>query len=133
MKNTERLFYDDEFDALSTAIGNSGKPFKLVAGAMFPDMKPESAYSRLKQCISPTGDQRLTFGQAIRLMNFLECYEPLQYLCDETLHARPARVAPEDQAVELIETIKSAGETMERAMQRLEALKRTAGELRRVA
>jgi hypothetical protein len=41
-----KLFYDDEFDAIATAIGNSGKPFKLVAAHIFPDMKPESAYAR---------------------------------------------------------------------------------------
>jgi len=63
-----KLFFDDEFDAIACAIGNSGKPFKLVAAHMFPDMKPESAYSRLKACCSPAGDQRLTFGQVVRLM-----------------------------------------------------------------
>ena len=41
-----KLFYDDEFDAIATAIGDSGKPFKLVAGHLFPDMKPESAYAQ---------------------------------------------------------------------------------------
>ena len=50
---------DDEFDAIGTAIGQSGKDFKLVASHLFPDMRPESAYARLKACISPTGDQRL--------------------------------------------------------------------------
>ena len=61
-----KLFYDDEFDAIQQAISGSGKDFKSVAGHMFPDMKPESAYARLKACCSPTGDQRLTFGQVLR-------------------------------------------------------------------
>lgn len=52
-----KLFYDDEFDAIGRAIGESGKPFKLVAAHLFPDMKPESAYARLKGCCSPAGDQ----------------------------------------------------------------------------
>jgi hypothetical protein len=72
-----KLFYDDEFDAIATAIGNSGKPFKIVAAHMFPDLKPESAYAKLKACCSPTGTERLTFGQVIRLMAFCEQYDPL--------------------------------------------------------
>lgn len=51
-----KLFYDDEYDAIATAIGSSGKEFKTVAAHIFPDMKPESAYARLKACCSPTGD-----------------------------------------------------------------------------
>jgi len=122
-----KLFYDDEFDAIATAIGDSGKPFKIVAGYMFPDMKPESAYARLKECVSPTGDQRLTFGQVIRLMTYCECYDPLMHACDETLHARPDRKAPEDEAVKLVEVIASAANTMERAMKAMEHLKARGG------
>ena len=122
-----KLFYDDEFDAIATAIGNSGKPFKLVAAHIFPDMKPESAYSRLKECCNPMGTQHLTFGQVIRLMAYCESYDPLQYACDETLHARPDRKAPEDEAVKLVEVIASAANTMERAMRAMEHLKARGG------
>lgn len=122
-----KLFYDDEFDAIATAIGGSGKDFKKVAAFMFPDMKPESAYARLKACCSPTGDQRLTFGQVVRLMSFLECYDPLYHACDETLHARPDRKAPEDEAVKLVEVLNGAAQTMERAMRAMEHLKARGG------
>lgn len=122
-----KLFYDDEFDAIATAIGNSGKPFKIVAAHMFPDMKPESAYARLKECVNPTGDQRLSFGQVVRLMAFCEQYDPLLHACDETLHARPDRKAPEDEAINLMEAINSAANTMERAMRAVEHLKARGG------
>lgn len=122
-----KLFYDDEFDAIATAIGQSGKPFKIVAGHIFPDMKPESAYARLKECTNPTGDQRLTFGQVIRLMNFCESYDPLYYACDESLHARPDRKAPEDEAVKLVEVINGATGTIERALRALDHLKARGG------
>lgn len=131
--STERLFYDDEYDSIAAAIGASGKPFKMVAAHLFPDMKPESAYARLKQCQSSTGDQRLTFGQVVRLMQFCEAYDPLAYACDSTFHARPHRVAPADEAVRLVESINSATQTIERAMKQLEVLKRTSADLRRVA
>jgi hypothetical protein len=122
-----KLFYDDEYDAIATAIGGSGKEFKTVAAHIFPDMKPESAYARLKACCNPTGDQRLTFGQVVRLMAFCESYDPLLYACDETLHARPDRKAPEDEAVKLIEVMNSAAQTMERAMKAMEHLKARGG------
>lgn len=122
-----KLFYDDEFDALTTAIGNSGKKFGDVAMYMFPDMKAESAYARLKACVSQLGDQRLSFGQVIRLMAYCEMYDPLYYACDETLHARPDRKAPEDEAVKLAEVINSAAQTMERAMKAMNHLQARGG------
>lgn len=122
-----KLFYDDEFDAIATAIGNSGKPFKLVAAHMFPDMKPESAYARLKECCSATGDQRLTFGQVVRLMQYCEAYDPLLYVCDETLHARPDRKAPQDELVNLTEVIHGAADTMNRALKAIEHIQARGG------
>jgi hypothetical protein len=122
-----KLFYDDEFDAIATAIGNSGKPFKIVAAHIFPDMKPESAYARLKECCNPTGDQRLTFGQVIRLMAFCEAYDPLYHACDDTLHARPDRKAPEDEFVKLAEVISGAAHTLERATKAIEHIKARGG------
>lgn len=122
-----KLFYDDEFDAIRQAISDSGKPFKLVAAHMFPDMKPESAYAKLKRCTDSSGDERLTFGQVVRLMAYCECYDPLMYACDETLHARPDRKAPEDEAVKLVEAINSAANTMERAMKALDHIKGRGG------
>ncbi len=122
-----KLFYDDEFDAIASAIGESGKPFKIVAAHIFPDMKPESAYARLKECCSPTGDQRLTFGQVIRLMRFCEAYDPLQYACDETLHARPTRKDPSDELVNLTEVIHGAADTMNRALKAIEHIQARGG------
>lgn len=122
-----KLFYDDEYDAINMAIGNSGKPFKIVAGHMFPDMKPESAYARLKDCCSPTGTQKLTFGQVVRLMQFCESYDPLLHACDETLHARPDRKAPEDELVKLTEAVSMAAGTLERATRAIEQLKARGG------
>ena len=122
-----KLFYDDEFDAIATAIGNSGKPFKLVASCIFPDLKPESAYARLKECCSSIGDQRLTFGQVIRLMAYCEAYDPLLYVCDETLHARPDRKSPSDELVNLAEVIHGAADTMNRALKAIDHIQARGG------
>ena len=94
---------------------------------MFPDMKPESAYAKLKRCTDSQGDERLTFGQVVRLMAFCECYDPLMYACDETLHARPDRKAPEDEAIKLVEVVNNAAQTMNHALKAIEQLKARGG------
>lgn len=115
-----KLFYDDMHEALQLMVSSSGKTIKEVAGFLWPDMKPESAYAKLKACLSPTGDEQLRFGQVVALMKFCNSYEPLEYVCDETMHARPARKAPEDDVVSLAEIIQNAADTMTKAMGQLE-------------
>ena len=90
-------------------------------------MKPESAYARLKECCSPTGTQRLTFGQVVRLMAFCEAYDPLLFACDETLHARPDRKSPSDELVNLTEVINGAADTLNRALRAVEHIQARGG------
>lgn len=117
-----KLFYDDEFDALTTMIGESGIPFKDFAQYLWPDMKHESRYSKLKACCR--GDERLSFGQVIALMKFCNRYDPLMFACDETLHGRPDRKAPEDHEQRIIGVIDNAAHTMQLAMQELNNFRR---------
>lgn len=123
--------YQDQFEAIAMAIADSGKPFKLVAAHVFPDMKPASAYARLKACCSASGDQRLSLGHLFLLMEFCERYDPLYFLCDELGLRRPRSREPEDEeedeAVKLVEVMNSAAQTMERAMRAMEQLKARGG------
>lgn len=123
--NTGRLFYDDEYDALQTMVGDSGKTIKACALHLWPDMKAESAYAKLKDCLNPKGSEQLKFSQVIALMKYCERYDPLLYACDETLHARPDRKTVDDESVKLVETINSAALTMSKAMAMLERLRPT--------
>jgi hypothetical protein len=120
---TGRLFYDDEIDALAQMLANSGRTHKELAHFLFPDLSTDSAYAKLKACLSSTGDQRLRFGQVIAAMKFCEQYDPLFYACDETLHARPPRIAPEDEEVKLVEAINGAASVLNKAMAALERLR----------
>jgi hypothetical protein len=119
-----KLFFEDEYEALQLMVSNSEKTFSELAYYLFPDKKPETAYARLKACMNPEKDERLTFGQIIAAMKFCECYEPLYHACDETLHARPDRKAAKDEEVRMVEAINSAADVMNRAMKKLDALKR---------
>jgi hypothetical protein len=107
-----KLFYDDEYEALALMVSSCAKGAKAVACYLFPHLKPESAYARLKSCLNPEKDERLTFGQIIAAMKFCESYEPLLFACDETMHSRPLRVTPEDHMAalqrELIASVKEA-------------------------
>lgn len=118
----EKLFYEDEFEALQMMISGSDKSVKEVAGFLFPHLKPESAYARLKACLNPERDERLTLGQIIAAMVFCKRYDPLMFACDETLHARPDRKAPEDEELRLVEVISEADETLGKAMRQLELI-----------
>lgn len=119
-----KLFFEDEYEALNLMVSNSQKTAKELAVFLFPHLKLDSAYARLKSCLNPERDERLTFGQIVAAMRFCECYEPLMYACDETMHARPDRHAPADEEVRLVEAINGAAEMMQKAMRQLEHLQR---------
>lgn len=119
----QKLFYEDEWEALNLMISNSNRSMKEVALYLFPHLKLESAYARLKNCLNSEKDERLTFGQIIAAMRFCECYDPLLYACDETLHARPDRKSPDDEKVRVIECMNAAAKTLQAAMKQLEHLR----------
>lgn len=128
-----KLFYEDSYEALQLMVSNSGKSIKEIACFLWPDMKPESAYAKLKACLNPKGDENFRFEQVLALMKFCNSYEPLQYACDETMHARPDRKAPEDDVVKLSETIQSAADVLAKATAALERLQGNPLAMRRVA
>ncbi|CDY79441.1 hypothetical protein BGLT_02222 [Caballeronia glathei] len=127
-----KLFYEDEFEALQLMVSSSGKSVKEIAGHLWPDMKPESAYAKLKACLNPKGDENFRFSQVLELMRFCNCYDPLYYVCDETMHARPDRKAPEDDVVKLTETIQAAADVLTKASAALERIQNQTAMMRPV-
>lgn len=127
-----KMFYEDEFEALQLMVSGSGKSIKEIAGFLWPDMKPESAYAKLKACLNPKGDESFRFSQVVALMRFCNCYDPLFYLCDETMHARPDRKVPEDDIVKISETIQGAADVMAKAMAALERVQAQTSAMRSV-
>ncbi|WP_129572324.1 hypothetical protein [Caballeronia glathei] len=126
------MFYEDEFEALQLMVSSSGKSVKEIAGHLWPDMKPESAYAKLKACLNPKGDENFRFSQVLELMRFCNCYDPLYYVCDETMHARPDRKAPEDDVVKLTETIQAAADVLTKASAALERIQNQTAMMRPV-
>ncbi|MDR0251503.1 MAG: hypothetical protein LBI35_09420 [Burkholderiales bacterium] len=117
-----KLFFDDEHEALALMVSGCAKGTKALASYLFPHLKPESAYARLKACLNPEKDERLTFGQIIAAMKFCGSYEPLLYACDETMHSRPKRIELEDQKAALMREYIAASKTLIGVVQRIEAV-----------
>jgi hypothetical protein len=97
-----KLFYDDEFEAIRTAIVDSERELKDVAMHLWPGRKPESASARLRACLNAEKDERLTFGEIIALCRYCDRYDPLLYMADELSHERPARTVKETELARLL-------------------------------
>lgn len=117
-----KLFYDDEFDALAQTIANSDKPFKACAAFLFPHLKPESQYARLKACLNPEKDERLTFGQIIALCDFCKTYDALHFMADELNHERGGIKNPADELAELQRDFVKGAKLLEHVAARIEQI-----------
>lgn len=116
---TAPLFYDDEHHALRAVI-EQGKGYKKTAAHLWPGMKPESAYSKLKHAVAGTNGEHLRFGEIREVMVFNERFDALLWLCDECSHSRPALIAPADEEARLANTIANATQVLSRALSQLE-------------
>lgn len=123
MENNGKLFYQDEYEARSAAISASGKTWQEIAYHPWPSMKPESAYAKFRCRMNRDGDQQFTLREEIAIMRLCGHYDFLYHLCDETLHARPPRIAPEDEEVKLVDAINGAASVLQKAMTQLERLR----------
>ena len=97
-----RLFYEDEYAAYRSVIEASGKSYKEVAHALWPAMKPESAYAKLKKCVTEGAGEHFYLFEVIALQRICGRDDVVAYLCDETDHDRPAKRAPADRQAELM-------------------------------
>lgn len=122
MQNQAELFYDDEHHALRRAI-EEGKGYKATALHLFPDLKPESRYAKLKHAVNGTNGEVLRFGQVIEICTFNERYDPLYYHADRCMHERPVPKVVKDEQRRLVSVIESAGATLKSALTELERIR----------
>lgn len=120
MSAQEHLWYDTDADAINAAIHASGKTFKQVASALWPSMKMDSAYARLKNCLNPDKDEKLSFAEVIYICKETGRYDPIFHACDELSLHRPAIKAPADEKAELLSTIQRQQAVLIATMARLE-------------
>jgi hypothetical protein len=116
------LLYDDEYHALRTCI-EQGKGYEKTAAHLWPLMKLNSAYARLKACTNERGDQRLKFPEVLEVMRFNGMFDVLYYMCDELMHGRPLQKAPQDEEAKIVSVIETAGAQLETAVRALERVR----------
>jgi hypothetical protein len=116
-----KLFYGDENEALRSAI-ESGKGYKATAAYLWPSLKPETAYARIKACVNEDKAEKFAFSEIIALCNFNGRFDPLMYACDETHHDRPQERAPADKHAQLMQQFIQTGEQMKRIADQIERL-----------
>lgn len=132
--DTIPAFYDDHFHAVRAAIEGSERSYKEVAGHLWPSMKPMSAYARLKACTHDGGDQKLDLAEILAICRYVNRYDPLYYLCAETMHDRPRQHQAAEMAQTLVQQLATQGEEFRRTSERLESLvKANPGILKSVA
>lgn len=120
----EELFYDDELHPLRSMIEN-GKGYKPTAQFLWPDMKLESAYARLKNCCTrPEKGEALKWGEILAAMRFNGRFDPVFHACDEMSLHRPKVKAPRDQAVDLQDRAERLLSELKQVMDRQERLTR---------
>ena len=114
------LWYDTDADAINAAIAASGKTFKQVASALWPSMKMDSAYARLKNCLNADRDEKLSFTEVIFICRETGNFDPIMHACDELSLHRPTPKVPADEHAELMQTIARQQASLLQTMQRLE-------------
>lgn len=125
----ENLWYDSAEEAVNAAIMKSGKAPKVVAVGLWPHMKMDSAYARLKNALNPDKPEKLTLDEIILICRLCEEFDPLHYMADELSHTRPQFRAPEDEEADLAHEaarLTQAVEQMTRRMRRIDDRKQTA-------
>lgn len=121
--DTIPAFYDDHFHALRAAI-EGGEGYKKTAAHLWPSMNVASAYARLKKCCNEGGENKLDLAEIVSICRLNNRYDPLYYLCAETMHERPKQQQATEVAQTLVQQLSAQSDEFRRTSERLEALVR---------
>ena len=116
------LFHDDIYSALNAAIEALGG-YKQVAGWLFINKPPATAYAHLKNCMRDDKPEKLNPHELILIMQRARengVHDVMHYLADATNYQRPLTLEPRDELAELQRQFISTAKIMERLGQRIE-------------
>lgn len=118
----EELWYDSGEQACDAAILKSGKKAKEIANALWPGMKMDSAYARLKNALNADKAEKLTLDEIIHICRLTGHYDPLFYMADELSHTRPTYRSAKDQEAQLATEAARLASQVGRLMDRLDKI-----------
>jgi len=98
-------WFETAEDATHNAIQHSDMKPKEVAYQMRPDLKPDSAYAWLKNCLNATQPEKMTADQHIAIAKLCYQYDFLHYVAAQLHHSKPEYITPEDAVQSLEEKI----------------------------
>lgn len=118
------LWHEDILDALGSAIAAAGG-FKVVAGKLWPTLKPDTGYARLKACLDRNKPEKLDPEETVHLIALAKAagdHSVMRFLAHELGYTEPTPIEPADQRAQLQSQFVAAVqqlETIQRAMGRV--------------
>lgn len=112
-------FHETAEDATNTAIIRSGRCYKEVAHALWPESRPDSAYARLKNSLRPDAREVLTADQHILIANLVNEFDFLHYAAQNCHHSRPEPIKPEDEQAVLLREFNESVDRLEKLARRI--------------
>ena len=118
------LFHETLADALASAVHAIGG-FKRAASLLWPTVRPERAYSRLKACLDEGDREKLELCDIVALARHARDagdHSVMRFLAHELGYAEPQPITPNDQTAALQSQFVAAVaqlETIQRAMGRV--------------
>jgi len=109
-------------DATQAAIHKSGKALKSLAFELWPSLKMDSAYARLRGCLNHDRPEKLSADEHLMLARLTGQFDFLHYCAQELHHSRPEPVAPDDEAAVLKREMLKLGKDMKGLFARLEQI-----------
>lgn len=122
-QQAEMPFFESAENATYSAILASRKPLKEVALALWPSMKMDSAYARLKGALNEDRPEKLTADEHVFIANHCQQYHFLHYIEHQCHHAGTQAVAPEDELANLQHDIVKGQHALTQALNRYNALR----------
>ena len=124
MSDQSELFHESIYDAIGSAIQALGGA-KKVAGLLWPSLKTESGYTRLKHCLSDDFPEKLSPTELLLVAARAKekgDHSVMRFLAAELGYEHPRTVSPADQAAELQRQFVEAVQQSARIAERLTRL-----------
>jgi len=123
-----KLFHEDIYDALRTAVQSLGGP-KTVGPMLWPEKTMDQAKDYLNACLNRERREVLNPEQLLLILREARkanSHAALAYICEDAGYAAPVPTEPIDEMAQLqrdyiqsVETMRQLTERMERAQMRL--------------
>ncbi|HZR35699.1 MAG TPA: hypothetical protein VFA75_10015 [Nevskia sp.] len=120
-------FFESAEEATRHAIEASGRKFKEVAPALWPDKSVEAATTLLRNALNEARAERLTFDQHLLIARHVGRFDVLLYAAMSCNHSLPTPVAPADLEAKLQRDFIASVQQLESIQRRLSSIQQRTG------